>query len=136
MQNTPVPAVRNQALVSLIIFIASTWLALAIGGRIAAGDLRAIEYYCLGFTACVAAVTILRNWRLGLYFFLVWVVFEDLTRKFLGNNMVIYFAKDVLVGVVYLSLFFAIRIGREKAFRSPFMFFLILFFWFGILTPP
>ena len=39
----------------------------------------------------------LRDWRNGFYVFLVWLLFEDLVRKFLGNNLAIYFGKDVLV---------------------------------------
>jgi hypothetical protein len=128
-----VPSIKNQAVVGLSLFIASTWLAWLLGERIAADDLRSIEYYVLGFAACVVAVAILRNWRLGLYFFLVWVLFEDLTRKFLGNNMAIYFAKDILVGLVYVSLFVDVRAGRAKSFRPPFLEFLTAFVWFGIL---
>jgi hypothetical protein len=124
---------KNQTLVALSLLVISIWLAWVIGNRIAVQDLRTVEYYFLGFVACVAAVAILRNWRLGLYSFLVWVLFEDLTRKFLGNNMVIYFAKDVLVGLVYLSLFVDIRAGRTKVFRPVFAPFLILFVWFGVL---
>src|SRR5271170_3023715 len=133
MLNARLPTFKNQTVVGLSLFISSTWIAWIIGDRIAARDLRTIEYYVLGFAACVAAVAILRNWRLGLYFFLIWVLFEDLTRKYLGNNMAIYFAKDALVGLVYLSLFVDIRAGRAKAFRPQFMPFLIVFFWFGVL---
>jgi hypothetical protein len=133
MLNVRVPTIKNQALIGLSLFIGSTWLAWTLGSHIATQDLRTIEYYVLGFAACIAAVAILRNWRLGLYFFLIWVLFEDLTRKYLGNNMAIYFAKDALVGLVYLSLLVDIRAGRAKAFRPPFMPFLIVFFWFGVL---
>jgi len=31
--------------------------------------------------------------------------FEDLFRKFLGNNMAVFFAKDVLTIVLYISFF-------------------------------
>jgi hypothetical protein len=133
MLNARVPRIKNQALVGMSVFVVGTWLAWLIGQRIAAQDLSTVEYYFLGFAACVVAVAILRNWRLGLYFTLVWVLFEDLTRKFLGNNMAIYFAKDVLVGLVYLSLLVDIRSGRVKVFRPPFLTFLIVFVWFGVL---
>jgi hypothetical protein len=133
MLNASIPKIKNQAVVGLSLFVVSSWLAWLIGERIAAEDLRTVEYYFLGFTACVVAVAILRNWRLGIYFTLVWVLFEDLTRKFLGNDMAIYFAKDVLVGLVYLSLIVDIRSGRVKVFRPPFLPFLLVFFWFGVL---
>jgi hypothetical protein len=133
MFDTQRSPIKNQTLVGLSVFVVGAWIAWIIGDRIAAQDLRTVEYYFLGFAACVAAVAILRNWRLGLYFFLVWVLFEDLTRKFLGNNMAIYFAKDILVGLVYLSLFVDIRAGRARVFRPPFLPFLAVFIWFGIL---
>lgn len=133
MLNARYPSNKSQATIGLSVFVAGIWLAWVLGDRIVAQDLRVLEYYFLGFVACVAAVAILRNWRLGLYFFLIWVLFEDLARKFLGNNMAIYFAKDVLVGLVYLSLFVDIRAGRAKAFHPPFLPPLIVFLWFGVL---
>jgi hypothetical protein len=42
------------------------------------------------------------DWRNGLYLFLIWLLIEDLVRKYMGNNMAIYFAKDALVGITYL----------------------------------
>jgi hypothetical protein len=77
----------------------------------------------------------LNNWRNGLYFFLAWLLFEDLARKFLGNNMAVYFAKDFLVAVVYLSFFVAYR-RKDKdllAFRPPFLVALLVFIWFGVI---
>ena len=133
MFNAQVPRIKAQGLIGLSVFVVGTWLAWQIGERIAAQDLSTVEYYFLGFAACVVAVAILRNWRLGLYFTLAWVLFEDLIRKFLGNNMAIYFAKDVLVGLVYLSLIVDIRSRRVKLFRPPFLPFVIVFIWFGVL---
>jgi len=51
----------------------------------------------------------LAQWPL---FFLAWLLFEDFARKFLGNNMVIYFAKDFLAAVVYFSFIVAIVAKR------------------------
>ncbi len=78
-------------------------------------------------------LTILRNWRLGFYMFLVWVLCEDLVRKYLGNNMAIYFGKDVLVGLVFISLYVEVRKGRVKLFRPPFLLFLYFFLFLGAL---
>ncbi len=99
-----------------------------------AGD--SISLVLLGFL-CVgtaAAVAILNNWRKGLYFFFGWLFFEDLARKFLGNNMAVFFAKDVLVILVYVSFYLARRNKREKAFfRPPFVLPLLAFAWFGLV---
>ncbi|HXJ17808.1 MAG TPA: hypothetical protein VNM68_11520 [Candidatus Polarisedimenticolia bacterium] len=133
MQNARIPAIRNQALIGLSLFAIGIWLAWELGNRIVAEDLRSIAYLALGIVGCAAAIAILRNWRVGFYGFLAWLLFEDLVRKFLGNNIAIYFAKDALAGLVYISLYLDIRRGRARAFRPPFLLFLSLFFWLGLL---
>jgi hypothetical protein len=128
-----VPAMRNQALIGFTLFGVGIWLAYEIGGRIAAEDLRSMEFYALIFVGCVVAVATLRNWRHGFYMFLVWLLFEDLVRKYMGNGLVLFFGKDILVGIIYISLVVAIRKGSEKAFRPPFLLFLSFFVWLGVL---
>jgi hypothetical protein len=83
--------------------------------------------------ACVVAIVIFRSWRTGFYLFLVWMLFEDLPRKYLGNGTVLFFGKEVLVGLTFISLLVAIRMRREKAFRPPFLVSLGLFFWLAAL---
>lgn len=129
--NARTPAMRNNALIGFSLFVLAIWAAWQIGGRIAADDLRSIEFVTFGFAACVVAVAVLRNWRKGFYLFLVWMLFEDLVRKYLGNGTALFFGKDVLVLLVYISLFAAIRHGREKAFRPSFLIPLALFIWLG-----
>jgi len=126
-------AFRNQGAVGVSVFIIGIWLAWEIGDSIVARSLGSLEYFALGFVGCAVAVAILRNWRLGFYFFLVWLLFEDLVRKFLGNNIAIYFAKDALAGLVYVSLYVDVRRGRVRLFRPPFLLFLMVFLWLGIL---
>jgi hypothetical protein len=131
--NARIPVLRNQALIGLCMLVLGIWLAWQVGGRIAGEDMRSIIFAALGFAACLVAVTILRNWRSGFYLFLVWLLFEDFARKYMGNNLALFFGKDILAGLVYISLFRAIRQGREKSFRPPFLFFLSLFVWLGVL---
>lgn len=84
-----------------------------------------------GLAIALFAVTtyILNNWRSGFYIFIVWLMFEDLIRKFLGNNMLIFFAKDFLVAVIYLACFIAKRRRQFESFRPPFWLPMSLFFW-------
>ncbi len=98
-----------------------------------ADDMNGLAYVTLAFVGCAFIVAMLSDWRNGLYFFLAWLLFEDLVRKFLGNNMAIYFAKDVLAAVVYLSFFVAYRRKEVTSFRPPFLVPLLLFVWFGVL---
>ncbi len=60
-------------------------------------------------------------------------MFEDFARKFLGNNMAIYFAKDFLLLVVLISFLAAMRRKEATSFRPPFLMPLLIFIWFGAL---
>jgi hypothetical protein len=100
---------------------------------IIAGDINSLALVALAAVGCAFVVVMLNNWRNGLYFFLLWLLFEDFARKFLGNNMAIYFAKDFLVAVVYLSFFLAYRRKKVASFRPPFLVPLLIFFWFGVM---
>src|SRR5580698_2276274 len=71
------------------------------------GDITGLAYAALCLAGVAVVVAILHSWRNGVYFFLSWLLFEDFVRKFLGNNMAIYFAKDFLVLIVYISFFVA-----------------------------
>lgn len=133
MKGTVTPAFRNQALISLVVFGTAIWLAWQSGKKILAGDLRTLEFAGLAVLGCAVAITILRNWRLGFYSFLVWMLVEDLVRKYMGNGTVLFFGKDILLGLVYVALYSQIRRGKEKWLRAPFLLFLSLFFWLAVL---
>ena len=98
-----------------------------------AGDMTGLSFVALAFVGCAFIVAMLNNWRNGLYFFLTWLLFEDFARKYLGNNMAIYFAKDILAAVVYLSFFLAYRRKQVTSFRPPFLVPVLLFVWFGVM---
>src|SRR5208282_892404 len=104
-----------------------------VGGKIVAEDERSLIFGVVIFAGCVVAVMTLRNWRIGFYLFLVWMLFEDLIRKYMGNGLALFFGKDLIVALVYISLFAALRKGREKRFRPPFLLFLSFFFLLGVL---
>ncbi len=114
-----------------------TSLALIVGGLlalsfisyhwIARGDLTRLVIICLGLVVLGIGLIVLSNWRFGLYLFLIWLVFEDLPRKYLGNNMIIYFGKDVLVGIAYVAFFITHKRNRVRTFSPPFLFPLLLF---------
>jgi hypothetical protein len=70
-------------------------------------DWRSVSLVLLGALAVWVAITTLTNWRRGLYLFLLWLVLEDLPRKYLGNNMLIYFGKDALVLILYVAFVIA-----------------------------
>jgi hypothetical protein len=127
------PALRHQAVVSLVLGGVSLWVAYIVSGWISTEQNRMLIFFGGGIALITFGYFILRNWRSGFYLFLIWLIFEDLIRKYLGNNMVIYFAKDVLVALTCISLYLGWRRGREKLFRPPFMLFLGIFFWYCFL---
>jgi hypothetical protein len=131
--NARAPALRNQMFLSFVVGVLGIFGAWQIGHIIIAGDLRTLFIIALGAGGCVAAVAILRNWRTGFYCFMGCLLFEDLARKFMGNGAAFFFGKDILLLLVYVSFMAAVNRGREKTFRPPFLLFLSLFFWLGVL---
>ncbi len=85
------------------------------------------------FGAFFVAGRIAGDWRSGVYFFFVWVLFEDLIRKYMGNSMYIYFAKDVLAGVTYLALLVERTKRDTPLFRARFRYPLGLFVLLGLV---
>jgi len=128
-----IPAMRNQALIGVGLFVLGLCLAWEVGGKIVADDERSLIYGVMIFVGCIVAAMILKNWRTGFYLFFVWMLFEDLFRKYMGNGLLLFFGKDVLAALVYISFFAAVRKGREKRFRPPFFLFLGFFFLLGAL---
>jgi hypothetical protein len=124
---------RRNPLVLLGFLAFFVFAAEKTAGYIIAGDMSGLALVAMGFVGCAFVVGMLNDWRNGLYFFLAWLLFEDFARKYLGNNMAIYFAKDVLVAVVYLSFFLAYRRKKVFSFRPPFLGPVLLFLWFGVM---
>jgi len=94
-----------------------------------------LRLYSLGLVVLgtVALLAILKDWRRGVYCFVAWIAVEDLIRKYLGNNMIVYFAKDFFALALYLSFFIARRSTLTKLYRPPFLIALLLFFWYCLI---
>lgn len=121
--------------VGFVFFVFAIIAAYKIAGYIVNGQLTDLGYVGVVFLMCGLVIAILHDWHNGLYFFLAWLLFEDLARKFLGNNMTIYFAKDALLLLVYLAFFIARRrSGKQlETFRPPFLPALLVLVWFGAM---
>ncbi len=133
LRSSRISAITTQAWIGLLFLSFAFWLAWQAGHWIVANDWHTLELAALVLAGCLAAATILRNWRLGFYIFCVWMLFEDLVRKFMANSTVLFFGKDALLALVYLSFYVEIRRGREKRFRPSFLLFLGLFCWLAVL---
>ena len=130
---SPLVGQFRRPLVALGLFLFIVVAAYQASRFILSGDTSGLILSALFFIFVVVVVGMLNDWRNGLYFFLVWLLFEDFARKYLGNNMGIYFGKDLLVAVVYLSFIVAYRRKGLPTFRPPFLIPLLLFLWFGIM---
>jgi hypothetical protein len=116
------------------VFLALVMLAAyEVAEFILGGDIDSLLYIGMLIAGAIGVVTVLNDWRKGVYLFLAWILFEDFVRKYLGNNMAIYFAKDVLVLLLYLSFFRARRTNLDERFRPPFLVLLLCFIFFGII---
>src|SRR5437899_11077959 len=90
----------------LVFFVVAAYEA---AGFVIAGDMAGLAMVAMAFVGCAVVIAILNDWRRGLYFFLAWLLYEDLARKYLGNTMATYFSKDSLLVVIYPSLLAACR---------------------------
>ena len=123
---------QKKKLVTAGVFLGALCLAWVAAQFVLVDDWKAVALIGMGFAGLAFAVKILNNWKQGLYIFFGWLFFEDFARKYLGNNMAIYFGKDVLVILVYISFYLARRRKQVAAtFRPPFLVPLLLLVWFG-----
>ncbi len=81
----------------------------------------------------IIVVTTLNDWRTGLFMFFIWLLFEDLSRKYLGNGMIFFFGKDVLAAITYASFFKAKAKKQVAWFNPPFMAPLLIFFGLALV---
>ena len=95
---------------------------------IVAGSDKNLIMFGLSLVIVALVLHILNDWRSGVLLFLLWLLFEDLARKYLGNSMTVYFAKDLLVVIAYLSFYLAKRRREVDIFKFPFLVPLGIFF--------
>jgi hypothetical protein len=124
---------RAAQLLAPLLFLGVLFLACWAASTILSGDSIPFAYAGLILAAGLVVLVTLKDWRRGVYLFLGWLLFEDLARKYLGNNMAVYFGKDLLAAVVYISFLAAVRRREVRIVRPPFSMPLLVFMWFGVL---
>jgi hypothetical protein len=108
-----------------LVVLAVVW---ELASWIVAGSDKNLMMFGLSLVMIALVVHILNDWRSGVLLFLVWLLFEDLARKYLGNSMTVYFAKDVLIAIAYLSFYLAKRRREVDSLKLPFLVPLAVFF--------
>ncbi len=129
------PSLRTSRnpLVTIAVAVAVIFAAYKAAESILADDISTLAFVAIILVGGAVTVAILNDWRRGLYLLFAWILFEDFVRKYLGNNMAIYFAKDGLAIVLYLSFFRARIAKRVDEFKIPFRVPLLIFFWFCLI---
>lgn len=123
---------HTKLLSTLGVFAFALFAAYGTSQLVLDNDLTSLGFIVMALVGAAVAIRVLNNWRDGLYIFFGWLFFEDFLRKYLGNNMAIYFAKDILVVLVYISFYISRRNRTEKtAFRPPFLVPLLILVWFA-----
>ena len=123
---------QSRGIVTALVLLALLWFLWAAGASIAVGDFKQIILAAVVFVVVCVASLIITDWRSGIYLFLIWLLCEDLVRKYMGNNMDIYFAKDVMVGITYLA-FLRAATPRTKFLPPALKYALGLFVLFGLV---
>ena len=131
--STPSFRLSHSPGLTLVAFLGVLCLAYEAAQLILAGDISTLILSAMVFVGLAVVVAVLNNWRRGAYLLLTWIVFEDFARKYLGNNMAVFFAKDILAVIVYLSFFISKRAERARIFKPPFLLPLMLFVWYGVI---
>jgi hypothetical protein len=119
-----------QGLVMGLVILALIW---ELASWIVAGSDRTLIMFGLSLVICALVVQILNEWRSGVLLFMLWLLFEDLARKYLGNSTALFFGKDVLIGIAYLSFYFAKRRRQVEIFKIPFIYPLAIFFALALI---
>jgi hypothetical protein len=104
---------------SAVLWVLAQWIA--------DGDFRSVIIGGMVFAAVAVALSVFRNWRSGFYLFLVWLLFEDLARKYMGNGTMFFFGKDVLLTIIVFSFLLEQKRNPVKLFRPPFLWSLSIF---------
>src|SRR5262245_36034023 len=126
------PLEKKKARTLLLLLIGSVFAYIS-ARFVILNDSIGLAFTLIGFVGLAVALKILNDWRQGLYIFFGWLFFEDFARKYLGNNMAVYFAKDFLLILVYISFFAARRRRKDiAAFKPPFLMPLLVMVWFSV----
>jgi len=113
---------------ALLMFVGLLGIVWELSVWILTGSTQNLVLGGMAIGLVIVTVAILNDFRSGFLLFIGWLLFEDLLRKYLGNGTILFFGKDVLAAITFLSLLLAKRRGRVPWFKPPFLVPLGLFF--------
>jgi hypothetical protein len=124
---------QSKQFTALLWFVGLMGVVWTLANWILTGSSGMLIYGGMAIAMVVIATSTLSDWRNGFYLFIVWLLFEDLARKYMGNGTILFFGKDVVAGLTFLALFRA-KANREVPwFRPRFLVPLALFFGLALI---
>ena len=124
---------RSRPAVGLLSIAALAGIIWGLSNWIVTGSTDTLIIGAMAIALVMIVVTTLNNWRIGILLFILWLLFEDLARKFLGNGWILFFGKDVLAAITYVSLWKSKRRDEVPWFRPPFIVPLACFFFLAFI---
>lgn len=102
---------RSTAALVIVLFGAAVTVAGVITGGVPIPSLLALPPVALVAVLIILSLLplLLTKWRIAISLFFVWLIFEDLVRKLAGNDLRVYFVKDL----IYIVALVAIVISPE-----------------------
>jgi len=96
------------------------------------------ELIVLGIVLALVTPLLVTRWRTTFWILLAWLMIEDVIRKYLGNDLRVYFLKDGLFILLLFGLVFDEKIiGSWRAATGPVRFWLYaMIAWTGVLAVP
>jgi hypothetical protein len=131
--NSRLRVVSNQSCIGICLLVVCVWLAGQIRRKIGIVDLKLLAFLALGIAGFSTALIILRDWRLGFYFFMVWLLFDFRFRKFRRNIMALLLGKDVIADPASISVSVDVSRWKEKFFRLRFLLPFSLLIWLAVI---
>jgi hypothetical protein len=123
----------NRQFRGLLLLIGLLGLVTQLSNWIITGSSQTLVMGGMAIVLVIIVINTLNDWRTGFFLFIVWLLFEDLARKFLGNGLIFFFGKDILAAITYASLLKAKSKGQVAWFRPPFMAPLAIFFGLALV---
>ena len=124
---------RSRQAKTLFFFAGVVGLGWALSTWIISGSSQMLVMGAMAVAIVMIVVRALHDWRAGLYLFILWLLFEDLARKYMGNNTILFFGKDIIAAITIFSLFKSKQRRGVPWFKPPFLVSLAIFFAFAVI---
>jgi hypothetical protein len=117
----------------LFLLLGLMGIVLTLSNWIITGSSQGLVIGGMAIALVIILVNTLNDWRSGLFLFILWLLFEDLSRKYLGNGLIFFFGKDLIAAITYASFLKAKAKKQVAWFKPPFLVPLLLFFGLALI---